>query len=315
MALTNENSLLAVRSVATLLDIDPAQLQKILQNLKRHYHSSTVVIKGKKRDITDPSKELKLLQRKINKFILKRFKFPESMHGYNKGHSINTNAKCHVGKKFVAKYDIKSFFPSIHHTRVYKIYKSLELDDQQAQILTTLSTTNYCVPHGFPTSSTLAVLSLVNLDRRFQKAFEGYGFDYTFYSDDITISANRKIIGFETLIYKMLKQEGFKVKKDKKKYLGNYKRQKVTGNVVNERVSLPIERRELIKSIINNCVVQGPSTQINKYWENFGEVKSLEKSKTKFQERLLGMIKNVTILHKSYGQRLKRRYTQIDWNK
>ena len=237
------------------------------------------------------------------------------MHGYNKGHSIFTNAKCHVGKKFIAKYDIKGFFPSIHHTRVYKIYKSLDLSDQQAQILTTLSTENYCVPHGFPTSSTLAVLALVNLDRRFQKAFDGYDFDYTFYSDDITISANREIIGFESLIYKMLKQEGFRVRKDKKKYLGNYKRQKVTGNIVNEKVALPIERRELIKSIINNCVVQGPSTQINKYWEVFGEVKSREKSKSKFQERLLGMIKNVSILHKRYGQRLNQRYNQIDWKR
>ena len=313
MALTNTNHLLAVRSLAVLLETDPTQLQKILQDFKRNYHSSTVVIKGKKRDITAPSKELKSIQRKINRFILKRFKFPDSMHGYNKGHSVNTNARVHVGKKFVAKYDIKSFFPSIHHARVDKIYRSLELNDQQAQVLTTLSTTNYCVPHGFPTSSTLAVLSLVNLDRRFQKAFEGYDFDYTFYSDDITISANREIIGFETLICKMIKQEGFKVKKDKKKYLGNYKRQKVTGNVVNEKVSLPIEQRELIKSIVNNCVIQGPSTQINKYWEVFGEVKSREKSKAKLQERLLGMIKNVSILHKSYGQRLRRRYNQIDW--
>ncbi|MDE2028610.1 MAG: RNA-directed DNA polymerase, partial [Candidatus Omnitrophica bacterium] len=306
MALTNVNHLLAVRSLAVLLEADPTQLQKILQDFQKHYHSSTVTIKGKKRDITVPSKELKSLQKKINRFILKRFKFPDSMHGYNKGHSVYTNARVHVGKKFIAKYDIKSFFPSIHHTRIYKIYRSLELNDQQAQILTTLSTTNYCVPHGFPTSSTLAVLSLVNLDRRFQKAFEGYDFDYTFYSDDITISANREIVGFEALIYKMIKQEGFKVKKDKKKYLGNYKRQKVTGNVVNERVSLPIERRELIKSIINNCVVQGPSTQINKYWEVFGEVKSREKSKAKFQERLSGMIKNVSILHKKFGQNLRR---------
>ncbi|MDP2654365.1 MAG: reverse transcriptase family protein [Candidatus Omnitrophota bacterium] len=313
MALTNENHLFGVRSVAVLLKTDSTQLQKLLQDFQKHYHSSAVVIKGKKRDITVPSKELKSFQRKINKFILKRFKFPESMHGYNKGHSVNTNASVHVGKKFVAKYDIRSFFPSIHHTRVNKIYKSLELNEQQAQILTTLSTADYCVPHGFPTSSTLAVLSLVNLDRRFKKAFRGYDFDYTFYSDDITISANREIVGFEALIYKMIKQEGFKVKKDKKKYLGNYKRQKVTGNVVNERVSLPIERRELIKSIVNNCVVQGPGTQINKYWGVFGEAKSREKSKAMFKERLSGMIKNVSILHKSYGQKLKRRFNQIDW--
>jgi len=315
MALTNEDPILVARSVAALIETDPDQLQNILQNFKRSYRASTKIIKGKKRDITEPNKELKSAQRKINKFILKKVKFPESMHGYNKKHSIVTNAKCHVGKRFVAKYDIKSFFPSIHHTRVFKIYKSLGLTDQQAQIFTTLSTTNYCVPHGFPTSSTLAVLSLVNLDHRFKKAFEGYGFDYTFYSDDITISANREIIGFEPLIYKMLNQEGFKVKKDKKKYLGNYKRQKVTGNIVNERVSLPIEKRGLIKSIINNCVVQGPSTQISKYWEIFGETKSGEKSKLKFQERLLGMVKNVSTLHKSYGQRLKRRFDQINWSR
>ena len=235
------------------------------------------------------------------------------MHGYNKGCSIVTNAQCHVGKRFVAKYDIKSFFPSIHHIRVYKIYQSLGLTDSQAQILTTISTAKYCLPHGFPTSSPLAVLALVNLDRRFKKVFEKHDFRYTFYSDDITISANREIIGFEALICKMLKQEGFKVKKDKKKYLGNYKRQKVTGNVVNEKISLPVEKRELIKSIINNCVVQGPGTQINKYWEDFGEVKDGEKSNAKFQLRLLGQIKYVSILHKSYGQKLRRRFNQIDW--
>lgn len=309
-----ESPPLIVCSIAALLKIPSVQLHRILQNFRKHYHRCAITIKGKKRDITIPSKELKSLQRKINKFILKRSKLPTSMHGYKKGRSIFTNAKCHVGMNFVAKYDIKNFFPSIHHTRVNRIYKSLELSDEQAEIFTKLSTTDYCLPHGFPTSSTLAVLSLTNLDKRFEGIFGKYKLTHTFYSDDITISSNKKISGFEKLIYKMLKQEGFILKKDKIKYLGNYKRQKVTGNIVNEKVAKPSEERELIKAILHNCVSTGPSSQINKYWETFGEVKSLEKSKTKFRERLLGKIKDISILHRNYGQKLKRKYSQIDWN-
>lgn len=58
------------------------------------YHMFTISKKHKNRIITAPSKNLKLRQRWILKYILNKVELPDCVHGFVEHKSIVTNAKC-----------------------------------------------------------------------------------------------------------------------------------------------------------------------------------------------------------------------------
>jgi hypothetical protein len=73
---------------------------------------------GGKRVITAPDKFLKKVQRRINLLLTLFFEPKSAAHGFLEDRSIVTNAKIHVGKKYVLNVDLKDFFPSIHFGRI-----------------------------------------------------------------------------------------------------------------------------------------------------------------------------------------------------
>lgn len=84
--------------------------------------------------------------------------------------------------------------------------------------------------------------------------------------------------------------------------------------MVNRKINVPVEQREELKAIINNCVIKGPSTQIETYWRKYGYPKSCEKSVRKLKERLWGRIKYVKSINPQTGQKLIHNFNKIDWN-
>ncbi len=302
----------AVQFLVELLELPYNTLHEVLTNFPQHY---SIVVKsksGKRRKFYPPSPDLRKIQKKIDKHILRKQDFPKSMHGYVRGFSAKTNAACHVGKYCVAKFDIKNFFPSIHSSRVQKIFGSLGFSESQAKILTRLTTVDYCLPHGFVTSPCLALLTMLNLEKRIQSAIGSLGLTYTFYSDDFTISGNGELKNLTSLILNMFKQEGFLLN-DKTEFQMYYQRQEVTGQIVNKALNIPSGERERLKAIIHKCYLHGPSSQIEEYWKTYDWPKSGEKSINKFKERLHGRIIYCKSVNQSTGQKLMRDFHKIDW--
>ncbi|MEI7999443.1 MAG: reverse transcriptase family protein, partial [Candidatus Omnitrophota bacterium] len=241
---------------------------------------------------------------------------PPSMHGYVKKHSTLTNARCHVGKKYVAKFDISRFFPSIHYERVRKIFISLGHAQEESAILTRLVTIDYCLPHGYTTSPRLSCIALINLDRRISHIlqFEKRGV-HTFYSDDITVSSNSDISDLKELIIRAIELEGFSAERSKCVLKGKGERKEVTGYIVNEsKISLPRVRRDKLKAILHNCIVSGPLSQIPAFEKSFGPLK-LKKSSglEKFKEVLRGKVVHVKASNEIAFRRLKRMFDLISW--
>jgi len=304
-----------LKSIAERLKISSTTLQNTLHPFTSQYHIKEEISKsGKIRKCYAPHKALLSIQRRINQYILNAVAIPESMHGYRKKRSILTNAACHRDKKWVAKFDIKDFFPNIHYVRINKIFLSLGFLKDEANLLTRLTTVDNCLPHGFATSPRLAVITLINVDKRLKGALKSFNLVYTFYSDDITISGNCDIKKFENLIIKIFKQEGFAINKKKIFYYGNKSRQEVTGIVVNKQLNLPIETRERLEAILHNCLKLGAQTQIDKYWKDFGPPKKGGKTLVKFRERLLGKINHLRLVNHKSVDKLITMLKQIDWS-
>ena len=77
---------------------------------------------GGTRRISAPSDELKTLQRRILRKLLARLSAHPSATGFERGHSIVTNARHHAGQAVVVRMDLKDFFPSTHAARVREYF-------------------------------------------------------------------------------------------------------------------------------------------------------------------------------------------------
>lgn len=67
---------------------------------------------GGERIIHAPKRRLKAVLRKLNALVLKKLPVSDAAHGFVSGRSIATNARPHVGKAVVMRFDIKDCFPS-----------------------------------------------------------------------------------------------------------------------------------------------------------------------------------------------------------
>ncbi len=205
-------------------------VEKQAQRYYRH-------VPNNERPIVAPKKNLKLIQRRIVKYLF-NYKFPPWMQGGIPGKSIITNASIHVQKKWVACLDIEKFYPSVHNERVHDVFLNLGCPDPLSTFLTHLTTLNFELPQGAPTSPILSNLILYNLDLRISKFCSIKGVAYSRYFDDITVSGNKRLENICDKIMKIIKIEGFKVHaKGSYKFSikSNSEIQIVTGLIVNGR--------------------------------------------------------------------------------
>ena len=231
-----------IEHLALQLGCPQKKLLKVSNNISKYYRSDDMLIKGKIRHIDEPIFELRIIVDKL-KSILSRIKLPDFLHGGRKGCSIITNAQVHIGKAAVLNFDIQNFFPSIHYTRVYKVFVSLGCSPDVASILTRLTTYKGCVPHGSPTSTIVANLCIIPLAKRIKKLAEQHNSEFTQFVDDGVMSGSAYIDKLRKLIDKIIKQEGFtsSPKPHKRQTRYRHQEQLVTGVKVNYGIDVSSE--------------------------------------------------------------------------
>lgn len=189
---------------------------KILRTTPLLYSQITLIKKdGRSRIINAPKSNLKSIQRLILDKVFSDIKLPPCVYGLSKNHSIIENAKYHSKSDYLLNLDIKSFFPSVHFEKVEQIYRDIGINEISLE-LCMLTTLNFKLPQGAPTSPFIASLALTNLDYRLTKLAESNHLLYTRYFDDICFSGNKRVKIVEQSIIKIINQEGYQVKKEKR---------------------------------------------------------------------------------------------------
>ncbi len=213
---------------------------------------------GKKRWIEAPKKELKHLQSQLlHKILYKRPPHPVA-HGFVPNRSIVTNAKPHVGKKWVVNFDIKDFFPSTKTPLIRDVIVKYEsFSEEEIEIILLLCTRNNSLPQGAPTSPHLANLALWDFDMSLWKFCLEQGLQYTRYADDLTFSGSSIPQELRSVVIEELKKMGYRLAKGKSSYRGQHRRQIVTGLVVNEKINLPREKRKRLRAILHDIKQSG----------------------------------------------------------
>lgn len=233
-----------------------------------------------------------------------RLPYSDSSYGAIRGKTIRDNAIVHAKSSYIIKLDIKSFYPSIRSNRVYQFF----VEDQKcspdvARILTKLTTYKYTVPLGTSTSPMLADQIVRKIDNRILGMSRIAGFNYTRYVDDITISANFPLERFISLILKILKQSGFKAKKEKLVVYcpdGIDEERVITGvRLVNGTISAPISYVQSLEDDLYDALAQSKRNTVSHSFMT--------------RQHYRGQIGYVMWLDKNLGAKLLKIYRKVQW--
>jgi len=191
-----------------------------------------------------PQESLKIQRKLLDTYL--SFELRPCVYGVKK-RSIIENAKAHRKGRWLMHLDIKNFFPSVNYKRIENIFLSLGCPDVIAETFTKLTTLDYQLPQGAPTSPMLANLVLHNFDTRILRLCQLRGFKYTRFYDDIVISGKRSPEEIYPKCCTIIKQEGLSFNKDKKDIQTAEKGLVVTGILVKqgELYITPKLRKEL----------------------------------------------------------------------
>ena len=285
--------------------------------------------------IEAPKARLKEVQRWVLREILNHVPVHDAAHGFAAGRSVLTHAVAHTGQAIVLRMDLRDFFASVSAGRVYGIFLTLGYDRSLAHTLTGLCTNTIPtmvwnatarpsqpqmiqahfwlgrrlatphLPQGAPTSPALANLAAFALDRRLSGLGGAFNLSYSRYADDLVLSgprlthrANRTLL---ENVGRIVREEGFRVNRDKTGLRTAAQRQLVTGVVVNAHPNVARPEYDRLKAILHRVAVDGPGSY------DPGRPVDL-------RAHLRGQVAWVNAVNPRRGEKLRRLLDTIAWD-
>jgi RNA-directed DNA polymerase len=190
-------SLMAILSSET--GLAESDLLRLILTAPRRYKVFSIPKRtGGTREIAQPARELKLLQRVMVARILSHLPVHGAARAYRKSLSIRDNASPHAGGGPILKMDFQDFFPSIqsqdweHYSQHNNV---LNGDDIRLSSLIMFRRTKgerlLKLSIGAPSSPTLCNILLFEFDTLVEAEAAKRGVTYTRYADDLTFSGQR----------------------------------------------------------------------------------------------------------------------------
>lgn len=230
--------------------LSPEHLQEILQirveqiyaisnspdSFYREYYARKN--SGGRRKISAPLPLLLFIQKWVLKNILETQSVHPASKAYLKKSSIRTNARFHRQQNHLFKSDVKDFFGSISSKWVYEFFLDLGYTSTVSMLLTAVCCKSSSLPQGAATSGYLSNIFMRNFDEALFAYCKENKLRYTRYADDIAVSgAEINFLELTRLVRNELRAIHLKIHSGKTRLLRPHHRQKVTGVVVNEKLS------------------------------------------------------------------------------
>lgn len=208
---------------------------------------------GGVRTIHHPAKELKGLQRWLQRHVISRWPLHDSATAYRKGKSIRDNAEHHSQSRFLLKLDLEDFFPSITSTDVRRY---LMKGPPGTESWTNSDRELFCeftcrygeLTIGAPSSPGLSNALAYDLDVLLHAIAEQYNLTYTRYADDLFFSTRDRDVlqNVPALVENVLRDlavpANLRLNHSKTRHLSKRHRRLVTGLVIGSRGEVSIGR-------------------------------------------------------------------------
>ena len=224
--------------------------------------------KGGFREIQAPDTKLKNIQKNLSFFLQSYYLLikPHCVHGffsnlrnYSYSNNIVSNALPHTAKKYVLNIDLKDFFTNISARMLLKMFMSelFQFPENLATGLTLLTTFKGFLPTGAPTSPILSNFICMQMDIELEKFCALNNINYTRYADDLTFSMNEKFNDEMLDIISIINRNGFFINEKKLRILSKFRKQVVTGIVVNEKVNVDRKYIKKVRAMLHDLKVNG----------------------------------------------------------
>jgi len=308
--------------VAWLLGVKPGMLSyELYKKPKVTLYSKFTIPKrfGGVREISAPNSSLKLTQHRLAKLLeFCRNEINENLghenqvsdlgiaHGFKPRHSIVTNARAHVSRRWVFNVDLHDFFGTINFGRVrgfFILNKNFCLNPKVATVIAQIACYENKLPQGSPCSPIISNLIGHSLDILLVNLSKDTDSTYTRYVDDLTFSSNKSAfpqkVAYQTTagphhwrqgpgIDRSLKRAGFRLNERKTRMQYRDSRQMVTGLTVNRKPNVPTTYRELVRAMAHSLFTKGAFNIVGKADDGTGgKVRSETLGRT---NQLIGML-------------------------
>jgi RNA-directed DNA polymerase len=258
----NSTHLLSLRALEMLLGYSREEIIRLASTAGSYYQPFRMTPNmkpfqkkprsAKVRDIDNPTGDLKEIQKRIQRSILRPVSMPENVCGGVKGRSVLDNVMIHRSATTLVTLDIRDFFPSITNDHVYRVWREvLRYSPKVSGLLTKLTTFERHLPQGAPTSTSLANLVLLSVDPLIRQACAEMNVLYSVYVDDMAFSGDRapEVINVAA---RVLKTAGFAVSRRKLGIMRQGHRKILNGVLVALSPGVPKTRRSAIRSAIHH---------------------------------------------------------------
>lgn len=287
------SSIKSIKKFAWTIKVELKELQEVsacAETLYRPYYDKK---EGKRpRLIHNPAQRLKIIQRKINTWILQKYPFPSFIVGGIKGKTLGDHLELHLKKDIVVTLDIKGCFDSITNKQVYDVFVTLGAHTDTAALATSLTTYKGLLPTGAPTSPLLANLVLLSLLVEVKEFVGRHGFDLSQFIDDSAFSGGHLPVELVSEVCKKMSRAGFTISHKKTKVMPSSRSQVVTKRIVNQRPGLLKKERNRIRSAIN-------------------ELNHTSKADPLYESRLASVKGRILSMKKLYSEKAQKLLQQI----
>ncbi|WP_158620342.1 MULTISPECIES: reverse transcriptase domain-containing protein [Corallococcus] len=253
------------QEVAKLIGISYGQLCSIIYAKPGKFPYETFFIpkkNGTLRTISKPHPAVRSLQNKLLPFLTSAYRPKPSAHGFVVQRSIVSNARPHVGKRFILNIDLEDFFPSIHFGRVRGMLMAVpyQLPSSVASVLARICSNEGVLPQGAPTSPIISNMICARMDADLQRLAGKHRCTYSRYADDLTFSTTSRrfpeqlavprhgLVGENLQIGEPLiatiTANGFRINTAKQRLQPRHHHQEVTGITVNRFLN---PRKKLVR--------------------------------------------------------------------
>lgn len=197
------------------------ELLKVVNNWRSYHRVYNLIdpsLPTKARTVVSPLQPLRRYQRcLLDNYLVPLLVRSKQSHGGVPGRNTLSNALVHIESAFVLTADISNFFPSIHFSRVQKLFEKAGHRLEVAILLTKICTYEHRLSQGLITSPLLADASLRTVDERIAGMCLKAGLKYSRFIDDITLSGpfNFDCGGIQASVEKILRDAGFQANQSK----------------------------------------------------------------------------------------------------
>ncbi|MCK1386808.1 retron St85 family RNA-directed DNA polymerase [Bradyrhizobium sp. 21] len=259
-----------VSLIAVETGLPTDDIHRLIRSAPRRYKVFHIPKRsGGTREIAQPAREVKLLQRVLVTHVLSSLPVHDAAMAYRTGRSILTNATCHAGHGPILKMDFKDFFPSIRAEDWMVFCRNAQLFDESdaelsAQILFRKAKHEHVLKLsiGAPSSPVLSNVLLVPFDVMVAAEASKRGIKYTRYADDLTFSGQRigmlkDMIDVVRLTTKQIRRPKLTINSEKTTFVTAKHCRVVTGvTLANDgALSLGRDRKRMLSARVHHAVL------------------------------------------------------------